>query len=146
MDLYVANLNTSIEEEGLNKLFEVFGEVTSAILIRDKETRISKGYGFVKMTNAVEAERAIDEMNDREIAGNTIIVKEANPKGTTTVKSKEQDLVRLKFKNDGAEVDANRHEKSNSEQAEDIPVEVIDKMDFSTSTLEDGLVKVKFKN
>lgn len=79
MNLFVAKLNSSITGDNLNELFSVFGEVTSVKVIMDRETGNSKGYGFVEMPNEEEAKAAIAGLNETEVEGNNIVVKEANP-------------------------------------------------------------------
>lgn len=79
MNLFVAKLNSSITGDNLLELFSVFGEVASAKVIMDRETGNSKGYGFVEMPNNEEANAAIAGLNDTEVEGNQIVVKEANP-------------------------------------------------------------------
>lgn len=79
MNLFVAKLNSSITGDNLLELFSVFGEVASAKVIMDRETGNSKGYGFVEMPNDEEANAAIAGLNDTEVEGNQIVVKEANP-------------------------------------------------------------------
>lgn len=79
MNLFVAKLKSSITGDNLLELFSVFGEVTSAKVIMDRETGNSKGFGFVEMPNAEEASAAIAGLNDTEVEGNNIVVKEANP-------------------------------------------------------------------
>lgn len=141
MDIYIANLNQSIEEDAIMKLFEVFGEVDSVVLIRDRETRISKGYGFVKMPNNEEALQAISEMHGRPLADNIIIVKEANPKGSSG--SNERRLVNSAAKPSNSTDNSSHYNNANG-YSEDIPTEVIDQVSFSTTELDDGLIKVKF--
>jgi len=79
MNLFVAKLNYSITGDNLLELFSVFGEVASAKVIMDRETGNSKGFGFVEMPNEDEAKAAIAGLNDTEVEGNNIVVKEANP-------------------------------------------------------------------
>lgn len=79
MNLFVARLNYSITGDNLLELFSVFGDVTSAKVIMDRETGNSKGFGFVEMPNEDEAKAAIAGLNDTEVEGNNIVVKEANP-------------------------------------------------------------------
>ena len=79
MNLFVARLKPTITGENLEELFSVFGEVTSAKVIIDKETGNSKGFGFVEMPNEEEANAAIAGLNATEVEGNNIVVKEANP-------------------------------------------------------------------
>ena len=79
MKLFVARLSPSITEDNLNELFSAFGEVSSAKVIMDRETGNSKGYAFVEMTNDDEANAAISALNETELDGKNIVVKEANP-------------------------------------------------------------------
>lgn len=79
MNLFVARLNSSTTGDDLLNLFSVHGEVSSAKVIMDRETGNSKCFGFVEMPNEEEANAAIAALNDTELDGNTIVVKEANP-------------------------------------------------------------------
>ncbi|MBE9488086.1 MAG: RNA-binding protein [Bacteroidetes bacterium] len=80
MNIYVANLNYSIDDAGLEDLFTKFGEVSSANIITDRETGRSRGFGFVEMPNNEEGQQAIDELNDSEQEGKVITVNVARPK------------------------------------------------------------------
>lgn len=80
MNIFVARLSYGSSEESLREAFEAFGEVESAKIIMDRDTGRSKGFGFVEMPNDSEAQNAIDEMNEKEFDGRTIVVKKANPK------------------------------------------------------------------
>lgn len=80
MNIFVANLNFQMKLENLQKLFEDYGEVISAKIIKDKQTGRSKGFGFIEMPNEEDALRAIEELNGTEIDGRPIVVKKANPK------------------------------------------------------------------
>lgn len=80
MNLFVAKLSPSINAKDLEELFSEFGEVVSAKVIFDKETGNSKGYGFVEMKNDNEANAAIEALNDKELEGKQIVVKEARPR------------------------------------------------------------------
>lgn len=80
MNIFVAGLSYQISEAELSQVFEEYGEVSSARIITDKETRRSKGYGFVEMPNDDEAKHAISELNDAELAGRTLSVSEARPR------------------------------------------------------------------
>jgi RNA recognition motif-containing protein len=82
MNLFVAKLSPSTTGDDLEKLFSTFGEVASAKVIIDRETQNSKGYGFVEMPNDEEAEKAIADLNESELDGNQIVVKQANPQGS----------------------------------------------------------------
>jgi len=81
MNICVAELSSSTTGAGLKQLFEQFGEVKDAKVIMDKETQMSKCYGFVEMVNAAEGHTAIAELNEAEVDGSVIVVKESQPKG-----------------------------------------------------------------
>ena len=80
MNIFVARLNYSTLEEDMKNLFEQFGEVSSAKIILDRYTGKSKGFGFVEMPNDEEAREAISQLNESELDGRTIVVKEAEPR------------------------------------------------------------------
>ena len=80
MNIFVAGLSYQITEADLKELFEEYGEVSSAKIIFDRETRRSKGYGFVEMLNDEEGQHAIDELNDAEYDGRTLSVSVARPR------------------------------------------------------------------
>ena len=80
MNIFVAKLDFSTTSEDLRSAFEQYGEVSSAKVVDDKFTGKSKGFGFVEMPNDDEANDAIGALNDSEMAGKTIVVKEADPK------------------------------------------------------------------
>lgn len=80
MQLYVGNLEYSITEDDLKELFSSFGVVDSAIVIKDKQTRQSKGFGFVEMPSEEEADAAVNSLNNTKINGRTIAVNKARPR------------------------------------------------------------------
>jgi len=77
--LYVGNLSWTTTPEGLRAAFEAFGAVEEAIIISDKVSGRSKGFGFVTMTNDDEADKAIAELEGKELDGRNIKVSEARP-------------------------------------------------------------------
>ena len=80
MNIYVGNLSYSITEEDLRALFAEFGDVSSAKLIIDRETNRSQGFGFVEMSSNDAANKAVDELNGREVSGRALRVNEARPR------------------------------------------------------------------
>lgn len=80
MNIYVGNLNYKIEQVDLEEIFAEYGEVVSARIISDRETRKSKGFGFVEMANDDDARKAIEELNGGELDGRNIVVNEARPR------------------------------------------------------------------
>ncbi|MEO0206074.1 MAG: RNA-binding protein [candidate division WOR-3 bacterium] len=80
MNIYVGNLSRDVTEEDLRKTFEAFGQVLSAIVIKDKFTGDSRGFGFVEMSNNNEAKSAIQGLNGTVLKGRPINVNEARPR------------------------------------------------------------------
>ena len=79
-NIFVGNLSFGATEETLRSTFESYGTVERASIVTDRETGRSRGFAFVEMTNAEEAERAITALNGRELDGRAINVNEARPK------------------------------------------------------------------
>ncbi len=80
MNMYVSNLGFHTSDEDLRKLFEKFGQVSSAKVITDRETGRSRGFGFVEMNSEGEAQKAIDGLNNKEVEGRQISVTVAREK------------------------------------------------------------------
>ncbi len=80
MNIYVGNLSYEVTEEDLKEAFEVFGEVETVRVLKDKDTGRSKGFGFVEMPNDADAQSAINDLNDKELKGRTIKVNTARPR------------------------------------------------------------------
>ncbi len=80
VNIYVGNLSSEVTEEDLQKAFEAFGTVTSAKIITDKFSGISRGFGFVEMSTKAEAHAAINDLNGKELKGQTLKVNEARPR------------------------------------------------------------------
>ncbi len=72
--MYVSNLSFHTADDDLRKLFEPFGAVTSAKVITDRETGRSRGFGFVEMASANEAEAAMKGLNNKDIDGRAMSV------------------------------------------------------------------------
>lgn len=81
MNIFVARLNFKTRREDLEQAFAKFGQVSSAKIVKDRDSGRSKGYGFVEMPNDEEGNRAIAALNETELDGRTIVVKPANSKG-----------------------------------------------------------------
>ena len=79
MKIYVGNLSFRATDEDLRAAFEPYGEVVSARVINDRETGRSRGFGFVDMPNADEANAAIAAINGNEILGRPVRANEAKP-------------------------------------------------------------------
>lgn len=78
--LYVGNLPYSATEDDLKAHFSKAGTVTSVALIKDRATGRAKGFGFVEMSSAEEAEKAISMLHGQDFMGRTITVNVARPR------------------------------------------------------------------
>jgi RNA recognition motif-containing protein len=77
--IYVGNLPWSADESGLRDLFSTVGEVLSAAVVSDRETGRSRGFGFIEMDDS-DADKAISELNGREMDGRQLRINEARPR------------------------------------------------------------------
>ena len=77
--LYVGNLPFSVNNEKLSSLFAEYGEIEEATIISFKDTGKSKGFGFVTLKDDSQAEKAITEMNGKDVEGRKVVVNEAKP-------------------------------------------------------------------
>ena len=80
MKLFVGNLSRDVTDNDLLKAIESFGKVDSCVLVKDKFTGESRGFGFVEMPSDSEAQAAIDGMTGKELRGRTVTVNEARPR------------------------------------------------------------------
>lgn len=80
MKLYVGNLSFKTTEQSLRAKFEEFGEVASATIVMDRETGRPRGFGFVEMNDAGQAQAAINAMNGTSFEGRDLTVNEAKPR------------------------------------------------------------------
>jgi RNA recognition motif-containing protein len=77
--LYVGNLPYTVKEDDLKDLFSEAGTVDSAVIINDKFSGRSKGFGFVEMSSEEEAKKAVETFDGKELEGRKIVVNEARP-------------------------------------------------------------------
>jgi len=77
--LYVGNLPYSYRDDDLQQAFSQYGAVASAKVMMERDTGRSKGFGFVEMGSAAEAQAAIQGMNGQQIGGRGLVVNEARP-------------------------------------------------------------------
>lgn len=78
-NIYIKNIDPDVEDDEFRKLFEKFGDITSATLSRDSEGK-SRGFGFVNYTTHESAQAAVEEMNDKEIRSQKLYVGRAQKK------------------------------------------------------------------
>ena len=79
-NIFVGNLDFGATEEAIRALFEAHGTVERVNLMTDRETGRSRGFAFVEMTDAAEADRAIAALNGHNLGGRALNVNEARPK------------------------------------------------------------------
>lgn len=79
MKLYVGGLAYSITDAELERLFAEKGKVLSAVVIKDRDSGQSKGFGFVEMEDIKAGQDAIKDLNGKEISGRAIMVNQARP-------------------------------------------------------------------
>ena len=77
--LYVGNLPYKVNDNDLKQTFEAAGAVVSAMVIIDKMSKRSKGFGFVEMATDEEASKAIEMFNGKDMEGRPLVVNEARP-------------------------------------------------------------------
>jgi len=80
MNIYVGNLANDVTEDDLRQLFEAFGQVESANVVKDRFSGESRGFGFVDMPSRKEALAAIAELNGKNVKGQAIKADEARPR------------------------------------------------------------------
>ena len=78
--LYVGNLEYSVTQDTLRDHFAQAGNVVDAVVISDKYSGRSKGFGFVEFESDEEAQKAIEMLNGQDFNGRNIVVNEARPK------------------------------------------------------------------
>src|SRR5262245_52821210 len=78
--LYVGNLPYGWTDHDLHNLFEPYGTVQSALVIKDRDTGRSKGFGFVEMSTDQQAQAAIATLNGQDVNGRALTVNEARPR------------------------------------------------------------------
>ncbi len=80
MNIYVGNIPHDLTEDELREAFEVYGQVESVSLIKDKFTGESRGFGFVQMAEKEAAQASIEGLNGQDLKGRTLNVNEAKPR------------------------------------------------------------------
>ncbi len=83
MNIFVAKLDYGVDNDNLRSLFEKYGEVISANVITDQYSGKSRGFGFVEMREEEQARTAIRNLNNTEVEGRSIVVKEAEKREHT---------------------------------------------------------------
>jgi len=80
MEIFVSNIPFAATSEDIRQLFEPYGAVGRVNLITDRETGRPRGFGFVEMPNASEAQRAIEGLQNANMQGRQLTINEARPR------------------------------------------------------------------
>ena len=80
MNIYVGNLPYAMTEDEVRNLFSAYGTVAGVRLVTDRETGRAKGFGFVEMSNAAEANAAIQALNGTRQGGRELVINVARPR------------------------------------------------------------------
>lgn len=78
--LYVGNLSYQVTEQDLRDLFSQAGELQDVMLIVDRDTHRSKGFGFVEFVTEADAQKAVEMFHDQEVQGRRLTVNIARPR------------------------------------------------------------------
>jgi RNA recognition motif-containing protein len=79
-NIFVGNLDFGATEDSIRSLFQPYGAIERVNLVTDRDTGRSRGFAFVEMTDAAEADRAIESLNGKQVDGRSLNVNEARPK------------------------------------------------------------------
>lgn len=79
-NLFIGSLAYATTDDSLKAFFETIGEVSSARVVTDRDTGRSKGFGFVEFADEANNQKAIDDLNGKELDGRAINVNLARPK------------------------------------------------------------------
>ena len=77
MRIYVGNLPWSVGDDELKDMFSSYGDVADSVVIRDRETGRSRGFGFVDLSDDAGAAKAIEAMHGTELEGRDLVVNQA---------------------------------------------------------------------
>ena len=78
--LFVGNLSWGVNSDQLRELFEQFGTVSDAVVLEERDTGRSRGFGFVTFDDDAAAEKAIEELHGSDLDGRDMVVNEARPR------------------------------------------------------------------
>jgi cold-inducible RNA-binding protein len=83
-NIFVGNLDFGATEDAVRALFEPYGTVERVNIMTDRDTGRSRGFAFVEMANAADADRAIAALNGKSLGGRTLNINEARPRPERT--------------------------------------------------------------
>ena len=109
--IYIGNLPWGVTKVKLEDLFKSFGEMEEALIVANKYSGKSRGFGFVTFKDEKSAKKAISEMHEKDVEGRKIVVKEAMP-----MRSEQQDSGEGEKKEEKAEELMEKPEKAKKEK------------------------------
>lgn len=114
--IYVGNLPWSVTKDKLDELFSSFGEIEESLVVVNKYTGRSRGFGFVTFKNDADADKALAEMNEKEVDGRNLSVREAKPMREESEEKPTEEGVEEKPKEEEAEEKPKEEEKGSEEK------------------------------
>ncbi|MBL4695058.1 RNA-binding protein [Candidatus Gracilibacteria bacterium] len=78
--LFIGNISWGIKSDQLREAFAEFGDIEDAVVLEDKFTGRSRGFGFVTFTNDEDGDKAVEAMHEKELDGRELVVNEARPR------------------------------------------------------------------
>lgn len=114
--IYVGNLPWSVTKDKLDELFSSFGEIEESLVVVNKYTGRSRGFGFVTFKNDADADKALAEMNEKEVEGRNLSVREAKPMREESEEKPTEEGVEEKPKEEEAEEKPKEEEKGSEEK------------------------------
>jgi len=116
--IYVGNLPWSVTKDKLDELFSSFGEIEESLVVVNKYTGRSRGFGFVTYKNDADADKAIAEVEGKEVEGRNIQVREAKPmrEGFGEEKGSEDNAVKEKPKEEEKKIEDKPVEKESKKE------------------------------
>lgn len=79
-NIFVGNLSFSTTEDSIRSLFQAYGNVDRVNIVTDRDSGQPRGFAFVEMSADAEGDRAINELNGRDLDGRTLTINEARPR------------------------------------------------------------------
>ena len=101
-NIYAGNLSFKTNEDSLVQLFSPYGQVIGARLVYDRDTNQSKGFGFVEMDDSADTDKAVAQLNGKEVDGRKIRVNYAEVKRDNTQRKEENRARRDSFRKPGS--------------------------------------------
>lgn len=80
MKLYVGNLNFRCTEDDLRELFAPYGQIDDLVILNDRETGRSRGFGFITLADDAQAKQAVEDLHEKDFQDRDLVLNEARPR------------------------------------------------------------------